>query len=238
MPFDFDFEFGLVPFRGGSVDISKDIKQTRTLVLKDDVDGSMAETTLMGLRVLSVIDPKKPILIHLNSWGGNMDDCGAIVDAVNACPAPVYTVCFGPAYSAAAMILALGQPGRRAITPHGSVMFHTVKAGSDYDQPKNIEGHANFTKQQFYKLSKEICKRTAFKYRDFKKAMDANDEIWLTPQEAKKKKVVDIIWTPAVARRFYAEANSVKKKDKDDDDITEVKKQLEQILKIAEAEKK
>jgi ATP-dependent protease ClpP protease subunit len=189
------------------IKIHKDIKLTRTLILKDDVDGTMAEATLFGLRVLSRLDSQKPILLHIDSWGGNMDDCGAMVDAVNACPAPVYTICFGPAYSAAAMFLALGQPGRRAITPHGTVMFHTVKSGSDYDQPKNVEGYAAFTKKQFYTLAKEICKRSAFKYRDFKKAMDSNDEIWLTAREAKKKKVVDLIWTPAVARKFYRRAN-------------------------------
>ena len=209
--------------------ITKDVKRTRTLFLGEDVNGEMAEITLLSLRVLSALDVEKPILLHINSWGGNMDDCGAIVDAIRACPAPVYTVCFGPAYSAAAMILALGQPGHRAIVPHGCVMFHSVKAGSDYDLPKNIEGHVDFTKKQFTRLSKEICACTAFKYRDFKKAMNSGDEIWLTAYEAKEKKVVDIIWTTAKARQFYKRANT---------DIESEQNALQEILALLKADSK
>ncbi len=35
--------------------------------------------------------------------------------------------------------------------------------------------------------------------------MNAGDEIWLTAEQAKKKGVVDEIWTPEIAAGVYAE---------------------------------
>lgn len=178
----------------------------RTIVLKDDVCGDMVEVIAIGLNILSTMDNTKPIIVYINSWGGDLGDCGAIIDMIAGCRAPVYTVGLGAAYSAAAIILALGQKGRRAVTPHGSLMLHSVKAGSGEDLPKNIEGYAGFVKQEFRVLCREICKRSAFKYRDFMKSMDSGDEVWLPAKEARKKGIVDFIWTPSQARKILKQA--------------------------------
>jgi ATP-dependent Clp protease protease subunit len=186
--------------------MDKYTERTRCLFLKDEVDSSMLEGLVGALPYLAARDSQKPIVVHLDSWGGSLDDCGAIVDSILACEAPVYTVAMGPAYSAAAIILALGQPGCRAINRYGSVLFHAVKVGSDYDSPKNVEGAAKFTARLSTVFNKEVCRCTDLKYRDFSKTLGASKELWYTAREAKACGIVDMIWTPTTARRIYRQA--------------------------------
>jgi ATP-dependent Clp protease protease subunit len=146
---------------------------------------------------------KKPIIVQLNSYGGCVTDSVAMLDLVHASRAPVFIVATGAAYSAAALVLALGPEGSRAATPHTSMMFHGVKVGSDSELLKNVEGYTKFLKAEEKRLNKEICKRTKFGLANFQKVMDGGGEIWLTAREALKKGVIDEIWTPELSEEVY-----------------------------------
>ena len=69
-------------------------------------------------------DSDREIDLYLNSPGGSMTAMLAIYDTMQFIAAPVATTCVGQAASAAAVLLAAGAPGRRAILPHGRVLLH------------------------------------------------------------------------------------------------------------------
>ena len=52
----------------------------------------------------------------------------AVYDTMQFVRAPVATTCIGQAASTAAILLAAGEPGRRAVLPHSRVLLHQPSA--------------------------------------------------------------------------------------------------------------
>ena len=69
-------------------------------------------------------DPTEPITLYVNSPGGEISAMLAIYDTMQHIAAPVHTRCIGIAASAAAVILAGGEAGRRSILPRARVLIH------------------------------------------------------------------------------------------------------------------
>jgi len=75
-----------------------------------------------------------PIILHINSFGGDVYEMHRIVDVMKGIPTPVITYCSGKAMSAAAYILAHGDA--RFISPNSWVMLHSIQSwmeGSAHD---------------------------------------------------------------------------------------------------------
>ena len=66
----------------------------------------------------------QPIVMFINSGGGNVSAGLAIYDAMQLVKSPVTTVCVGHAESMAAVLLSAGAPGKRFATPHARIMIH------------------------------------------------------------------------------------------------------------------
>ena len=62
----------------------------------------------------------------------------AIVDTMRFLAAPVATICVGQAASAAAVLLAAGEPGRRVALPNARVLLHQPHGGAQ-GQSTDIE---------------------------------------------------------------------------------------------------
>jgi ATP-dependent Clp protease protease subunit len=75
-------------------------------------------------------DTDKPISMYINSPGGDMLALFAIYDAMQFLGAPVHTVCVGQAASAAAVLLAAGEPGHRSALPNARVLIHQPHGGA------------------------------------------------------------------------------------------------------------
>ena len=76
----------------------------------------------------------EPIDLVIDSEGGDVNAMFAIIELMRLSPAPIRTICFGKAYSAAATILACGTGGRYAL-PHSSIMIHGIRINA-YDREK------------------------------------------------------------------------------------------------------
>jgi len=138
------------------------IKQSRTIILADEFNGDMV-LKAKGLLSFLASDSPKPIILMLNSYGGNLDDGKAVLDAVHTCRSDVYVIGSGACYSTAAFVLALSPEGFRGCTEHTAVMFHNVKVGSDFESPWNVERYAEFERERFKDLCGEV--EAATKYR-------------------------------------------------------------------------
>ena len=118
----------------------------RVVFLGRAIDDDIANLVVAQLLHLESEDPEKPISLYINSPGGSVDGMFAIYDTMQHVRPPVETTCIGMAASAAAVILAGGEAGRRSILPHGRVMVHQPHIqGGVGGQASDIEIHARET---------------------------------------------------------------------------------------------
>ena len=118
--------------------------EDRIIFLGVQVDDASADDVMAQLLVLESQDPDRDINIYINSPGGSFTAMTAIYDTMQYVKSQVQTVCLGQAASAAAVLLAAGQPGKRLALPNARVLIHQpAMEGGGYAQASDIEIHAN-----------------------------------------------------------------------------------------------
>jgi ATP-dependent Clp protease protease subunit len=111
-----------------ALDIYSRLLSDRIVYLGTEIDDGVANVIVAQLLHLESDNSDLPIDLYLNSPGGSMTAMLAIYDTMQFIRAPVTTTCVGQAASAAAVLLAAGEPGRRSILPHGRVLLHQPSA--------------------------------------------------------------------------------------------------------------
>lgn len=108
------------------------LRRQRIVVLWGPVNEDSARNVCLQLLSYCEDDPQAPIWLLINSPGGANDAGWAIVDTMNASPAPVHTLCVGLAASFGAVLLASGERGFRLAMPHARIMIHQPWLPGEY----------------------------------------------------------------------------------------------------------
>lgn len=111
-------------------DIYSRLLRERIIFLGSAIDDTVANLVVAQLLFLEAEDPDKPVNLYINSPGGDMIGLFAIHDTMQFMRAPVATTCIGQAASAAAVLLAAGEPGMRATLPNARVLIHQPHGGA------------------------------------------------------------------------------------------------------------
>ncbi len=111
-----------------TVDIYSRLLSERIIYLGTGIDDGVANAVIAQLIHLESDTPDQPIQLYLNSPGGSIPAMLAIYDAMQYVRPDVHTTCVGQAASTAAVLLAGGAAGHRAILPHGRVVIHAPAA--------------------------------------------------------------------------------------------------------------
>jgi ATP-dependent Clp protease protease subunit len=119
-------------------DIYSRLLRERIVFLGGPLDDDVANLIVAQLLHLEGEDTDKPINLYINSPGGDMLALFAVYDAMQFLGSPVHTVCVGQAASAAAVLLAAGEPGHRAVLPNARVLIHQPHGGAQ-GQSSDIE---------------------------------------------------------------------------------------------------
>lgn len=119
-------------------DIWSRLLRDRIVFLGTPVDDTTANLVIAQLLFLEGEDPEKPIHLYINSPGGDMTAFFAIHDTMQFLRSPVSTMCVGQAASAAAVLLAAGEPGMRFTLPNSRVLIHQPHGGAQ-GQSTDIE---------------------------------------------------------------------------------------------------
>jgi len=112
------------------VDLFSRLLGSRIVFLSTQIDETSANLVVAQLLHLDAEDPGKDIYLYLNSPGGDMTGLFAIYDTMTFLRSDVATVCVGQACSAAAVLLAAGQPGKRYVLPNARVLIHQPHGGA------------------------------------------------------------------------------------------------------------
>jgi ATP-dependent Clp protease protease subunit len=119
-------------------DIWSRLLRDRIVFLGTQVDDNSANLVIAQLLFLEGENPDKPIHFYINSPGGEMTALFAIHDTMRFMRSPVSTMCVGRADSAAAVLLAAGEPGMRYTLPNSRILIHQPHGGAQ-GQSTDIE---------------------------------------------------------------------------------------------------
>ena len=171
-------------------DIYSRLLRERIIFLGGPIDDNVANIVIAQLLFLENEDPKKDIKLYINSPGGSVTSAMAMYDTMNHIKPDVSTVCVGIAASAAAVLLAAGQKGKRFCLPNSEVMIHQVMGGTE-GQASDIEIAAKHILRTKENLNKILAKATGKTAAQIEK--DADRDYYMTAEEAKKYGLIDEI---------------------------------------------
>ncbi|MBN6778553.1 ATP-dependent Clp protease proteolytic subunit [Pseudoclavibacter alba] len=168
--------------------------EDRIVFLGVQVDDASADDVMAQLLVLESQDPDRDITMYINSPGGSFTAMTAIYDTMQYIRPQVQTVCLGQAASAAAVLLAAGQPGKRLALPNARILIHQPATGdAGHGQASDIEIQAKEVLRMRTWLEEALARHSG---QDVAKVNEdiERDKI-LSAQEAKDYGLVDQVLT-------------------------------------------
>lgn len=139
-------------------------------------------------------DPKTPILVAIDSYGGSAYGLFHILGVIKASPVPVWTCVFGTAMSAAFALASAGAPGKRFAMPYARGMMHHVQSGTwgDLETIKAQVGEMQAIDDMYLSI---IAENSGRKVADLKAELDESPEQFLSAAGMVKFGLVDQIVT-------------------------------------------
>ncbi|MGZ4690859.1 MAG: ATP-dependent Clp protease proteolytic subunit [Acidimicrobiia bacterium] len=164
----------------------------RIILLGTPIDEHVANLIMAQLLHLESEDPDKDISLYINSPGGEITGLFAIYDTMKFIKPSVQTICIGQAASAAAVILAAGEQGKRFILPHARVLIHQPHGGAQ-GQAVDIQIQAKEITRMRETLDEILAFHTGQTVE--KVAKDTDRDFIMGANEAKEYGIVDEVIT-------------------------------------------
>jgi ATP-dependent Clp protease protease subunit len=171
-------------------DIYSRLLKDRIIFLGGPIDDISANSIIAQLLFLDSQGSKEDIKLYINSQGGQVTSALAIYDTMQYVKADISTICIGVAASAATLLLAAGQKGKRLILPNGEVLIHQVMGGAQ-GQATDIDIHAKHILKVKKRLNEIMAKHTGQSVAKVEK--DADRDYFMSAEEALKYGIVDKI---------------------------------------------
>ncbi len=170
------------------IDVFSRLISDRIIFLGMPVDDNIANIITAQLLFLESTDPKKDIIMYINSPGGGVYAGLGIYDTMQYIRPEVATICTGLAASMGAVLLAAGETGKRSALPHARIMIHQPLGGSQ-GQAADME----ISLKQILEVKKDLyeilAKHSGKTYKQIEK--DSDRDYWMRAAEAKKYGLVD-----------------------------------------------
>lgn len=176
------------PMRFAAIDVFSRLIMDRIIFLGTGVDDQIANIVVAQLLFLESVDPKKDILMYINSPGGSVYAGLGMYDTMQYVRPEVATICTSLAASMGAVLLAGGAAGKRTALPHARVMIHQPSGGAQ-GQSRDME----ITVKQIIELRKELyeilVQHTGKSFEEIDR--DSDRDYWMKAEEAKAYGLID-----------------------------------------------
>jgi ATP-dependent Clp protease protease subunit len=123
-------------------DIYSRLLKDNIIFLGRAIDDDVANLIIAQMLFLESENPEKDISLYINSPGGSVTSGFAIYDTMRHVKPDVATLCVGQAGSFAAVLLAGGARGKRAVLPNSRVLIHQPWVQGLGGQTTDIDIHA------------------------------------------------------------------------------------------------
>ncbi len=178
------------PMGERAYDIYSRLLEERIIFLGTQINDPVANTVIAQLLFLEKQDPKKDIILYVNSPGGQVSSTLAMYDTMQLITPHVSTVCLGMAASGGAIILMGGEKGKRFALPHSEIMIHQPLGGTE-GQATDIAIHAEHIIRMKDMLNEMIARHTGQKIGKVK--IDTERDKFLSAHEALEYGLIDRI---------------------------------------------
>src|ERR1700712_3827435 len=168
--------------------LTTQLHRRRILQLGQEVDDPVANRLCAQLVLLAAEDPRREILLMINSPGGSVSAGLAIYATMRVIGPDVATLSMGLAASMGQFLLSAGTPGKRYALPHSRILMHQGSAGVqgtaiDVEiQAANLQ----YTKALMNRLNAEFTGQPLDKI-----AADSDRDAWFSAAEAAAYGFVD-----------------------------------------------
>lgn len=171
-----------------AIDVFTRLISDRILFLGMAIDDHIANLITAQLLFLESSDPKKDIIMYINSPGGSVYAGLGIYDTMNYVNPDVATICTGLAASMGAVLLAAGTARKRSGLPHSRIMIHQPMSGMQ-GQASDMEISLKQTLEVKKDLYNILATHSGQKYEKIEK--DADRDYWMRASEAKVYGLID-----------------------------------------------
>lgn len=171
-----------------AIDVFTRLISDRIIFLGMGIDDQIANLITAQLLFLESSDPKKDIIMYVNSPGGSVYAGLGIYDTMQYINPEVATVCTGLAASMAAVLLASGADKKRSGLPHSRIMIHQPMS-SMQGQAKDMEISLRQTLEVKKDLYTILAKHSGQKFEKIEK--DSDRDYWMRSAEAKSYGLID-----------------------------------------------
>lgn len=171
-------------------DIYSRLLKDRIVFIGSGINDDVANVVIAQLLFLEKEDPDKDIDLYINSPGGSVTSALAIYDAMQIIKPDVSTICMGLAASAAALLLAAGEKGKRFALPYSRILIHQPMGGVQ-GQASDIDIHAKEILRIRDSLNKILAKHTNQSLKKIEK--DTDRDFFMSAEDAKEYGIIDNI---------------------------------------------
>ena len=171
-----------------AIDVFTRLISDRIIFLGMAIDDQIANLLTAQLLFLESSDPKKEIVMYINSPGGSVYAGLGIYDTMQYINPDVATVCTGLAASMGAVLLASGAEKKRSGLPHARVMIHQPMS-SMQGQASDMEISLRQTLEVKKDLYEILAKHSGQKYEKIEK--DSDRDYWMRAEVAKEYGLID-----------------------------------------------
>lgn len=171
-----------------AIDVFTRLISDRIIFLGMGIDDQIANIITAQLLFLESSDPKKDIIMYINSPGGSVYAGLGIYDTMQYVNPDVATICTGLAASMGAVLLAAGHDKKRSALPHARIMIHQPMSGMQ-GQASDMEISLKQTLEVKKDLYNILSKHSGQKYEKIEK--DSDRDYWMRASEAKQYGLID-----------------------------------------------
>ena len=170
-------------------DIFSRLLEERIIFIADEISDDLSSIVMAQMLLLESEDPKKDIMLYINSPGGSISAGMAIYDTMQYIKCDVQTICMGMAASMGAFLLAGGTKGKRFALPNSEILIHQPLMHGLGGQATEIEIAANQIIKTKKKMNEMLAEFTGKDYDTLVKATDRDN--WMTAKEALEFGLID-----------------------------------------------
>ena len=171
-------------------DIYSRLLKERIIFLGTSINDAVSSTVIAQLLFLEAENPKKDIYMYINSPGGLITAGFAILDTMNYIKPDISTICMGQAASMSAILLSMGNKGKRMALENSRVMIHQPLGGAT-GQASDIEIHTKeilFLRDKLNRILSENTGQTIKKIEE-----DTNRDHFMSAEDALQYGLIDEI---------------------------------------------
>ena len=171
-----------------AIDVFTRLISDRIIFLGMPVDDVIANVVTAQLLFLSSVDPKKDIVMYINSPGGVVTAGLGIYDTMQYVDPEVATICTGLAASMGAVLLAGGANKKRSALPHARIMIHQPSGGMQ-GKSTDMEISLKLIMSLRDELYTILAHHTGKPVKEIEK--DSDKDYWMKSEEAKSYGLID-----------------------------------------------